>query len=415
MDRCRPSLPTQRPMPHGERCFSTMKCWIICAERAADRHQGRLRRGRLRRLHHRRWRAARRHDRIRAVNSCLMLVPQLDGCAVIDGRRACAAGRRAASGAASAGRGRRDAMRLLHAGLCDGDVRLRAGRRGARRRTHPRSAGGKSLPLHRLPADRRGLPRACARIRRADEVARRNAPRAAPNTGMAGRFISRRARSTRWRRRAPASGRHLLAGGTDLGLACSKEREQFPAVILTGAVRSCEAIAMKDGVLDDRRRRRPTRGVAVSRQHFPSFAALVRRIGSRQIRNLGTFAGNLADASPIGDTIRLSDGARRRGRAALARGTRRCRWKTSSLGYRKTALGGRAHQSIAIPLLGAARISRLQTVEAVRSGYFDGGCGIPPAGRERNDGRTPGRLWRHGGEDHAREKCRALRRPALDT
>src|SRR5205814_2937935 len=36
---------------------------------------------------------------------------------------------------------------------------------------------------------------------------------------------------------------------------------------------------------------------------LPSFAAIVRRIGSRQIRALGTFGGNLATASPIGDTL----------------------------------------------------------------------------------------------------------------
>ena len=62
----------------------------------------------------------------RAVNSCLVLVPQVDGSAGDHGRGPGAAGRHAAFGAAGAGRGRCHAMRLLHAGLCDGDVRLRA-------------------------------------------------------------------------------------------------------------------------------------------------------------------------------------------------------------------------------------------------------------------------------------------------
>ncbi len=46
-----------------------------------------------------------------------------------------------------------------------------------------------------------------------------------------------------------------------------------------------------------------TRALPFLDKHFPSFAELVRRIGSRQIRNIGTLAANIANASPIGDTI----------------------------------------------------------------------------------------------------------------
>ena len=36
-------------------------------------------------------------------------------------------------------------------------------------------------------------------------------------------------------------------------------------------------------------------------RHWPSLAPLLRRLGSRQIRNRGTIGGNVANASPIGD------------------------------------------------------------------------------------------------------------------
>jgi xanthine dehydrogenase small subunit len=36
--------------------------------------------------------------------------------------------------------------------------------------------------------------------------------------------------------------------------------------------------------------------------HYPDFGAMIRRIGSRQIRNRGTIGGNIANASPIGDS-----------------------------------------------------------------------------------------------------------------
>ena len=37
-------------------------------------------------------------------------------------------------------------------------------------------------------------------------------------------------------------------------------------------------------------------------RHFPAFAHLLHRLGSQQVRNRGTLGGNIANASPIGDT-----------------------------------------------------------------------------------------------------------------
>jgi len=36
--------------------------------------------------------------------------------------------------------------------------------------------------------------------------------------------------------------------------------------------------------------------------HYPDFGILLRRLGSRQIRNRGTIGGNIGNGSPIGDT-----------------------------------------------------------------------------------------------------------------
>ena len=97
----------------------------------------------------------------------------------------------------------------------------------------------------------------------------------------------------------------LLAGGTDLGLRVSKDREAPPAVICLAACRSCAQV-------DDQRRRDRVRrcghlqrNPASSRSSgFRPSALCCARLGSRQIRNLGTIAGNLATASPIGDSFR---------------------------------------------------------------------------------------------------------------
>ena len=85
------------------------------------------------------------------------------------GRRAARCRWRAAPGPDRDGRGRCDAMRLLHAGLRHVGAGPCEQRRHLRPRRDPRGPGRQSLPLHRLPADRRG-----------DDADRRLGRRAAP-------------------------------------------------------------------------------------------------------------------------------------------------------------------------------------------------------------------------------------------
>src|SRR5207253_7939604 len=144
----------------------------------------------------------------------------------------------------------------------------------------------------------------------------------------------------------------LLAGGTDLGLRVSKEREPLPAVISTAAVAELRQISLGPDTLEIGGAATYTEALPHLDRHFPSFAALVRRIGSRQIRNLGTIAGNLATASPIGDTIPCLFALGATVTLASGSGERVMSVETFITGYRKTALRpGEVIAAIRIPLL----------------------------------------------------------------
>jgi xanthine dehydrogenase small subunit len=149
----------------------------------------------------------------------------------------------------------------------------------------------------------------------------------------------------------------LLGGGTDLGLRVSKERVAFPAVIWTGAIAELKVISEKDAALRIGAAATYSDVLPYLDKHFPSFAAMVRRIGSRQIRNLGTFAGNLATASPIGDTIPclMALGAEVKLRSQA--GSRTLPVDQFITGYRKTAMRPDEFiDSIRIPLLPRDRV-----------------------------------------------------------
>ncbi len=131
----------------------------------------------------------------------------------------------------------------------------------------------------------------------------------------------------------------VLGGGTDLGIRASKERERFPVALFTGLVEGLDDVQEQDGVLRIGAAATYTRALPAIDQHFPSFGALIRRIGSRQIRNLGTLAGNLVNASPIGDTPPCLIALGAQVQIAGKRGARTLPVAQFITGYRKTALG----------------------------------------------------------------------------
>ena len=144
----------------------------------------------------------------------------------------------------------------------------------------------------------------------------------------------------------------LLAGGTDLGIAISKNATAPPVVISTARVGELQRVSEDDDSVVIGGAATYSQSLHVIDRWFPSFGALIRRLGSRQIRNLGTIAGNLVTASPIGDTlpVLMALGASVTLRSVL--GERTLQVEDFIIGYRRTALQrGEFIATICIPKL----------------------------------------------------------------
>ena len=93
----------------------------------------------------------------------------------------------------------------------------------------------------------------------------------------------------------------ILAGGTDLGLLFSRERRAFDAIISVARVEELNRLEIRQDEVEIGAAVTYTRALPVLDAEYPGMGELIRRIGSRQIRNLGTIGGNIGNASPIGD------------------------------------------------------------------------------------------------------------------
>lgn len=144
----------------------------------------------------------------------------------------------------------------------------------------------------------------------------------------------------------------LLAGGTDLGLLASRSRRPPGAVIHVAHVPELGAIDAGETEITFGAAVTYARAWPVLVEAFPALRPYLARLGSRQIRAMGTIGGNVGNASPIGDMPPVLLALETRLKLASVRGTRELPLEAFFAGYRKTVLApDEVIQSLTMPRL----------------------------------------------------------------
>lgn len=151
----------------------------------------------------------------------------------------------------------------------------------------------------------------------------------------------------------------LLCGGTDTGLLVSKERKKLNKVIYIGHVSELSHINETKTDITFGATVTYSDALPFVERLFPSFATLITRIGSVQIRNVGTIGGNIGNASPIGDTLPCLIALDATLILCSQAGEREMSIDEFFLDYRKTALNkGEFIKAVHIPKLGSNQAFR---------------------------------------------------------
>jgi xanthine dehydrogenase small subunit len=170
----------------------------------------------------------------------------------------------------------------------------------------------------------------------------------------------------------------ILGGGTDVALWVTKQQKTLPLLVATEHVAEMRRIERHETHLSI--------GGAVAYRDAaealadlaPATAGLIRRIGSRQIRERGTIGGNIGNASPIGDMPPLLMVMEAVLVLASAQGVRRLPIGDFFMAYRQTALApGEVIAAIEIPVptaetrLGIYKVSKRfdQDISAVSAAF----------------------------------------------
>jgi CO/xanthine dehydrogenase FAD-binding subunit len=182
-----------------------------------------------------------------------------------------------------------------------------------------------------------------------------------------------------------------IAGGTDLMVALTGELGEPPEHVLDlwrldelrGIAVDGEAVTL--GALTTYT---DIRRSAVCREHLPALVEAAATIGAAQIQNRGTLGGNIANASPAGDTLPVLLALDASIVCGSGRGERIIPSDSFWTGYRKTALAAdELVVRVRVPLA-AGRETRFRKVGTRRAQSISK---VVLALSYRDSGRVPGR------------------------
>jgi len=95
----------------------------------------------------------------------------------------------------------------------------------------------------------------------------------------------------------------ILAGGTDLGVVWNKGHHEIETLILVADLAELKECSLRGNVWTVGAGTTISELESSAANVLPAFCAVLARFGSPPIKNAGTLGGNLANGSPVGDTM----------------------------------------------------------------------------------------------------------------
>ena len=143
----------------------------------------------------------------------------------------------------------------------------------------------------------------------------------------------------------------FLSGGTDLSLKVTKDRQEIKKIINLNNIKELNFIKIKNNEIIFGSTTPLIQVEKFILKYYPDFNNILRRYGSVQIRNVGTIGGNIATASPIGDTLPLLLSLNAKIIIQTKKGNKQIFLNNFFIKYRKTKLKkGEFIKSIIIPI-----------------------------------------------------------------